>query len=324
VSEGLNHHHERAARQHAHGALTMRAAMASVTVATLLMGIKGYAAWHTGSVAMLGSLADTGLDLVASLMTLFGVRLAAQPADANHRFGHGKAEALVALFQVAVIAVSGAAIFVRASERLVTRQVTADAELGIAASVIAIAATLLLLAYQRFVIAKTGSVAIGADHIHYQSDVLLNIAVIAALILDQYIGLTGSDPLFGIAIALWLFWGGWRASIDAINQLMDKEWPDEKRRRFVESASQHVELKGLHDLRTRSSGSTDFAQFHIWMDPQMTVVKAHDVIERMEHQLAAEFPGTEILIHIDPEGQVDHPGNALVETDEFTRLKASS
>lgn len=321
MSEGHSHHDARTAHQLTASSLTTRAAIASVVTAAVLMLIKAYAAWHTGSVAMLGSLADTGLDLVASLVTLFGVRLAAQPADHDHRFGHGKAESLVALFQVAVIAVSSFAIFGRALDRLVTRQVSADAEIGIAASVIAIIVTIGLLGYQRYVIRQTRSVAIGADHVHYQSDVLLNLAVIGALVLDQYLGITGADPVFGIAIALWLLWGAWRASTAAVDQLMDKEWPAEKRRRFVEVACRHPELKGLHDLRTRTSGSTDFVQFHIWMDPGMTIADAHIVTDRIENSLAREFPGTEILIHIDPEGQVDHPGNDLVEADEIAKLK---
>ncbi|MEZ0241792.1 MAG: cation diffusion facilitator family transporter, partial [Sphingomonas sp.] len=128
-------------------------------------------------------------------------------------------------------------------------------------------------------------------------------------------GFAGADALFGIAIALWLFFGAWRASEAAIDQLMDKEWPEEKRRRFVEIAARHPELKGLHDLRTRTSGNRDFAQFHIWMDPNLTIRAAHDVVETVELRLAQEFPGTEILIHIDPEGQVDEPGNALAEAD---------
>lgn len=321
MSGGHNHHHARAAHHQTNSSLTTQAAIASVATAGVLMLIKGYAAWHTGSVAMLGSLADTGLDLGASLVTLFGVRLAAQPADDNHRFGHGKAESLVALFQVALIAVSAFAIFGRAMDRLVTRQVTADAELGIAASLIAIVVTIALLAYQRAIIAKTGSIAIGADHVHYQSDVLLNLAVIAALIMDQHLGIGGADPVFGMAIAVWLIWGAWRASSSAIDQLMDREWPAEKRRRFVEVAGRHPELKGLHDLRTRTSGATDFVQFHIWMDPAMTIADAHEVTERIEHSLASEFPGTEVLIHIDPEGQVDNPGNDLVEADEIAKLK---
>ena len=300
------HHHG-----HSHGersTLTTRAALASISTALFLLLLKAYAAIQTGSVAMLGSLADTGLDLLASLVTLYGVRFAAQPADSEHRFGHGKAEALAALFQVVVIALSALAIMYRAIERMMNGEVTAKAEYGIGVSVVAIVATLGLLAYQRSVIARTGSVAIHADHVHYQSDVLLNIAVIAALALDQYAGIGWADPAFGVAIALFLFLGAWRASTQAIDQLMDREWPVEKRNRFLEVAARHPELNGIHDLRTRTSGTQDFVQFHVWMDPNMTVAEAHRVMDEVEDKLAHEFPHTEILIHIDPEGQVDKEG----------------
>ncbi len=288
--------------------LATRAALASIAMALFLLALKIYAAIATGSVAMLGSLADTALDVLASLVTLWGVRLAAQPADANHRFGHGKAESLAALFQVVLIALSAVGILWRAVERLVQGETTAKAEYGIGVSLVAIVATMALLAYQRHVIAKTGSVAIGADHVHYQSDVFLNIAVIAALALDQYAGLRWADPVFGIGIAVALGWGAWRAAGQAIDQLMDKEWPDEKRRTFLDFAATLPALAGLHDLRTRTSGTHDFVQFHVWMDPQMTVAHAHDLIEAAEDALIARFPGTEFLIHLDPEGQVDKEG----------------
>jgi ferrous-iron efflux pump FieF len=264
---------------------------------------------------MLGSLADTGLDVLASLITLYGVRLAATPADHDHRFGHGKAEALAALAQVGIIAFSALAIGWRAVQRLTEGAPPSNAETGIAVSAVAIGATLALLAYQRRVIARTGSVAIQADHVHYQSDLLLNLSVIAALVLDQYLGFTGVDPVFGIIIALWLLFGAWRASSRAVDQLMDKEWPEAKRSQFVAIASGHPALRGIHDLRTRTSGSRNFVQFHAWVDPGMTVAAAHDVMDEVEDWLAREFPGTEVLIHLDPEGQVDQPGNDLVETN---------
>jgi ferrous-iron efflux pump FieF len=283
----------------------IRAALASVSVAMLLLFLKGYAAWATQSVAMLGSLADTGLDLVTSLATLYGVHLAAEPADRSHRFGHGKAEAIAALFQVLLIVVSALAIAARAVSRLLSGEITANAEYGIGVSIAALVLTFALIAYQRRVIARTGSIAIRADNVHYQSDLLLNGSVIAALVLDQYLGLAGADPLFGIGIAAWLIWGAWRASSAALGQLMDKEWPEEKRRAFVAIASRHPKLHGIHDLRTRTSGSHDFVQFHVWVDPDMTVAEAHRVMDEVEASLAAEFPGTEILIHPDPDGHSD-------------------
>jgi ferrous-iron efflux pump FieF len=310
VSGGHNH-----AAHEAHGNLTARAAVFSVSVASFLLLLKAYAAWLTGSVAMLGSLADTALDVVASLITLYGVRLAAMPADREHRFGHGKAEAIAALFQVGIISFSAVGIGWRAVDRLLHGQATAGAEYGIAVSLVAIAATFALLWYQRRVIASTGSVAIETDHVHYQSDLLLNLSVIAALALDQYFHVRGADPVLGIAIALWLGWGAWQASSRAIDQLMDKEWPEDKRRRFVEVAARHPELKGIHDLRTRTSGMHDFVQFHVWVDPAMTVAEAHRVMDEVEQKLEREFPGCEILIHLDPEGQVDEPDNPLAEAD---------
>jgi ferrous-iron efflux pump FieF len=302
VSAGHHHGHH---HHHAHHAsLTTKAAIASVTMALFLLSLKGFAALETGSVAM-----------VASLVTLFGVRVAAMPADVDHRFGHGKAESLAALVQVGIIIVSALGIGWRAIERLVEGERTQEAEYGIAVSLVAIAATFALLAYQRHVIRRTGSVAIQADHVHYQTDLLLNLSVIAALVLDQYLGLTGADPLLGIAIALWLLFGAVRASGQAIDQLMDREWPEEKRSRFARIAGDHPASRGIHDLRTRTSGSHQFAQFHMWLDPAMTLAAAHDVVEEIEARLAQEFPGVEVLIHLDPEGKIDQPGNSLAETN---------
>jgi len=300
--------------------LTRSAAIASISTALLLVVLKLWATFQTGSTAMLGSLADTALDLVASIATLIGVYIAAQPADEDHRFGHGKAESLSAIFQVMLIALSASGIAFSAIRRIVEGGRTADAPGGIAVSVIAIIATIALLAWQRHVIRRTGSVAISADHVHYQSDLLLNVAVIAALVLDQYAGFGLADPLFGLAIAAWLLWGAWRAAAEAIDHLMDREWPEDKRQRFVEVAAKHPELNNLHDLRTRTSGHRDFVQFHVDMPASMTVEQAHDIIERVEEDLGSHFPDLELLIHIDPAGHVDEPGNRLVEADEFAKL----
>ena len=311
----MNLAHEERAR------LTRSAAFASVAMALFLAVLKGWAVWQTGSTAMLGSLADTSLDLVASVATLVGVWVAAMPADEEHRFGHGKAEALAAMFQVILIVLSAGGIAFRAVTALVESGRTEAADQGIAVSVLAILGTFALLAWQRHVIRRTGSLAIRTDNVHYQSDLLLNLAVIAALVLDQYLGFARADPLFGLAIAAWLLWGAWRASRVAVVNLMDREWPEEKRLRFVERAATHPELSKLHDLRTRTSGDRNFVQFHVDLPASMTVGEAHAIIERVEEDLCREFPGMELLIHIDPEGHVDEPGNALVEADEFDKLE---
>jgi len=286
-------------------ALNRSAALASISVALLLLGLKGWAAWATGSAAMLGSLADTTLDLIASGATLLGVWVAAQPDDDDHRFGHGKAEALAAMFQVVLISISALTLAFRSVQQFLAGARTEAAGEGIGVSLVAMVATLALLGWQRHVIARTNSLAITTDHVHYQSDLLLNFAVIAALALDQYANVTGADPLFGLAIAAWLGWGAWGASQEAIDNLMDREWPQEKKDRFITVLARHPELRGVHDLRTRTAGNRDFVQFHVWVDGKMTVAEAHDVMDEIEAKLLAEFPGIEILIHPDPEGHVD-------------------
>jgi ferrous-iron efflux pump FieF len=306
---GVHHHHH---HDHVHGddrsALTSRAASASIAMAVLLIGLKSWAAYDTSSMAMLGSLADSSLDLVASLVVLLGVRVAAQPADRDHRFGHGKAEALAALVQVIIISISALFIGFRSIQRLVAGAETSDAELGIGVSLVAILFTLALIAYQRYVVRRTGSVAIATDRLHYASDLLLNASVIVALALDQYAGIIGADAVFGLLIALWLAFGAWKSSSHALDQLMDREWPDEQRERFLAAARQYPELEGLHDLRTRTSGTHNFVQFHVWVPPDWTVREAHDRMDRIEQELEKQFPATEILIHLDPQGHTDREG----------------
>ena len=255
--------------------LAMRAALASVAMATALLLLKGYGAWHTGSVAMLGSLADTVLDLLAA---------------------------------------SAAAIAWRAIVALRNPEPTHDAGLGITVSVLAIAATLVLLWYQRHIIRRTGSIAIMADNLHYQSDALLNGSVIIALVLDQVVGWSWADPVLGIVIALWLAWGAFQASSQAIDQLMDKEWSEDQRAAYIEVAARSPGILGIHDFRTRRSGSHDFAQFHMEVAADLTVAAAHEIVVNVEQRLRDAFPKVEVLIHLDPEGYVD-TDNPLIEAD---------
>lgn len=297
-----------------HAGLNRSAAFASIAVALALVGLKGWAAWSTGSTAMLGSLADTALDLAASLATLIGVWIAAKPSDEDHRFGHDKAEALAAVVQVVLISVSAMGLAVHSIEQLVAGGRTEAAGEGIGVSIAAIVLTLSLLAWQRHVIRRTGSLAIATDHVHYKSDLLLNLAVIAALALDQYGHIAGADALFGLLIALWLGWGGWRASHDAVEQLMDREWPDQKKARFLEVLATHPELRGVHAMRTRSAGNRDFVQLHAAVDGSLSLREAHRIMDEIEAQLEAEFPDIEILIHPDPDDIVGEAAHATEET----------
>ncbi|HEY0269637.1 MAG TPA: cation diffusion facilitator family transporter [Sphingomonas sp.] len=300
--------------------LARRAAIASVTMATMLLALKAYGEARSGSVAMLASLADTALDLLASMMTLYGVHIAGQRADEQHRFGHGKAESLVALFQVALIAASAVALAIRAAMGLVRGGGAVEAGTGILVSLIAAGATVVLLAYQRFVIARTRSVAIGADHLHYQSDLALNGAVVAALLLDRFAGIGWADAAFGLAIALWLARGAWISGRIAVDQLMDREWPETRRRALLDLAATIPALKGMHDLRTRSSGTDEFAQFHVPFPAGTSLAAAHAAMRAVEARLALAFPDTQFFLHPHPEGYIDPEGAlpaAIAERSEM-------
>ena len=286
--------------------LTTRAALASMSVALILMALKGWAAWQSDSTAMLASLTDTALDLFASLISLIGIRVAAVPPDDDHRFGHGKAEALAAMVQVAVVSFSALAIGWHAFAQLGTRQPLDGAAMGIGVSLFAIVITLLLVAYQRRVVARTGSVAVHTDQLHYASDLLLNLSVIAALVLDRYVGLTGADAAFGLAIAGWLLFSAGRAGRQGIGQLMDKEWPQERRNRLLAAARRVPGGETLHDLRTRTSGAMDFAQFHLCVPDETSVADSHLLMDRVEEEILRDLPGVDMLIHIDPQSRCRH------------------
>lgn len=285
--------------------LATRAAVAS---ALLLIGVKTWAYLHTGSVALLSSLADSALDLLASALNLVAVRFALTPADDLHRFGHGKAEPLSGLAQAAFVAGSAVLIIVQAISRLHDPAPVTEAGLGIGVTVFSIAVTLGLVLLQRYVIARTASVAIGADALHYTGDLLLNASVIAALVLASMPGFGWADPVFGIAISVFILVNAVRIAVHSVDALMDRELPAEERARIKVIALQHPKVRRVHELRTRSSGVQKHIQMHIVLDPDLKLLDAHRICDDVEKALEAEFPGVDIIIHEDPDGIAEyHP-----------------
>jgi len=288
-----------------------RASVASVAMALTLIALKTWAWRSSGSTAMLGSLMDSALDLVASLATFMAVRLATTPADANHRFGHGKAEALAGLFQAAIITGSAAFLLLEAARRIATPAPVAAPELGIAVSLAAMAATVALVAYQRHVVRTTGSLAIHADSAHYTGDLLLNGSVIAAFVAASYFGILWLDPALALFIAGILGWTAWGLARGAVNMLMDREWEASDREAIVAAVLANRAVIEVHELRTRTSGTDAFIQFHITVDPKMTVLEAHTVSDEIEARLGELYPNAEILIHVDPRGLKEHGQEAV-------------
>jgi len=284
------------------GPLMKLATYASVTVATVLIVTKAVAWVLTDSVSMLSTLIDSLLDVGASLVNLIAVRHALEPADREHRFGHGKAEALAGLTQAAFIAGSAMFLVVQAGERLVNPRYLVNTEIGYWVMVLAIVLTVALVVFQRHVVRKTGSIAITADSAHYQMDVLVNASVIVSLLLASEFGLIWADPVFAIAIAAYILWGAWRIGEASMNMLMDRELPDADRQRIRDIALSHPAVVGVHDLRTRSSGNQVFIQMHLEMNGDITLNDAHVISDQVEASVIRAFPSAQVLIHEDPEG----------------------
>lgn len=289
-----------------------RAALASVALGLGLTLAKTVAGILTGSVAILASLADSALDLFASLVTFAGVRAALKPPDREHRFGHGKAEGLAALVQGAVMAGSAVFVGLQAVLRLIDPQPVTMVGVGIGVSLAAILLTLALVAFQNRVVGRTGSIAIRADSLHYKGDLLLNLAVIAGLVASGEFGLDRADAVFGIAIAVWIGVQAVRVGQGAVDMLMDRELPEKAREDIFNIALGNPRVRGLHDLRTRGAGLRDFIQFHIEVDAHLSLREAHLIALEVEAAVGEAFPDAGIIVFVDPLGS-ERPGTGFSE-----------
>jgi ferrous-iron efflux pump FieF len=294
-------------------ALTRRVTLLSVGTATVLVAIKAAAWAGSGSVALLASLADSALDLVASLATFFAVRYAAAPPDAEHRFGHGKAEAFASLIQAGLVFASAALIGREAIGHLL--HPTRLAQEGWAMAVMAISTVLTagLIVAQTQVLKKTSSVAVSGDRAHYASDLASNIIALIGIGLSAWLGLGGVDAIAALLVAVLLLWGAIAVFREASNQLMDRELSDEARGRIISLMTADRRLTDVHQLRTRASGPYIHMQMHVDLDATLTLEAAHEVIVAAEKRVLAEFPSADIIIHADPRGRAEPHGGAFAE-----------
>lgn len=283
--------------------LVKLAAFAATTTALLLVVLKLYAWFVTDASAMLASATDSILDLFASVMNVIILRYALAPADDEHKFGHGKAESLAGLVQAAFVLGSALLLVFNGVDRVINPQQVVRTEVGIWVSVIAIVMTLLLVVIQRYVIAKTKSVAISADALHYQSDLLLNLGVLLALFLSQGYWLQ-ADGVFTVAVGGFLIVGASRIIWISIHQLMDHELTEQELERIKQIVLQHEGALGLHELRTRQAGQNKFIQFHLELDDNLSLLEAHSIGEAIEQEIIKALAPCEVFIHHDPSSVV--------------------
>ncbi len=279
--------------------LVNSAAWAAMIIATILLLVKLVAWWQTNSVSLLASLVDSLLDMAASLTNLLVVRYATQPADDEHRFGHGKAESLAALAQAMFISGSACFLLLNGVDRFFRPQDLVSPELGVWVSGFAIVMTSGLVLFQKHVVRKTGSQAIAADSLHYQTDLFMNIAIMIALVLSWY-GLKQADAVFAVGIGLYILYSAYQMASEAVQSLLDRQLPDEEVQ-AIHAACLSVEgVLGAHDLRTRMSGPVRFIQVHIELDDNLPLLEAHRITDQVEDKLDQLFPHSDVIIHQDP------------------------
>lgn len=292
-----------------------RAANFAIVVAATLIIVKAFAWWQTGSIAILAAMTDSLVDLFASITNFFVLRFALQPADEEHTFGHGKAESLAALAQSAFITGSAAFLLLQGIQRLTEPQLVQGSELGIGISLFSIILTAALVWYQRRVVKLTGSPAIAADSLHYQTDLYMNAAILVAMLLNFY-GMAYADALFAIGIALYILYSAVVMFWEAMQALLDKALPKDEVEQIWAIVNAQPNIISIHDLKTRRAGAVRFIQLHLEMRDELTLMQAHDISDELEQKLLAAFPQSEVIIHQEP--------TSVVQLEEQEKANVSS
>lgn len=296
-------------------AATQRVALLSVATAAILIVVKAIAWQASGSVAILASLSDSALDLVASLITVYAVRYAAEPPDAEHRFGHGKAEAFSSLMQGGLVFASGALVGREAINAWLHPQPVEHGLSGVAVMAISIVLTFALITAQTRVVKAGGSIAISGDRAHYAADLASNAVALVGVGAAAWLGLPWVDAAAGLIVALWLIWGAVGVFREASHQLMDRELPDEDREKIVALVTADPKVLGVHQLRTRASGPYVHIQMHADLAGDISLADAHAIIVAAENRVLDAFPAADLIIHGDPRGLAEKHGGLFAEVE---------
>ena len=281
--------------------LMKRAGVASLVVTLILLGLKGGTFLITGSVAILSSLFDSVQDLITSTVNMVAIYHATAPADREHRFGHGKAQAIGSLIQALIITFAALLLMIESVRRFCHPEPLRHISLGIGITMVSIALTFFLIRFQRRVIRETQSLSVLADYTHYAGDIVMNIGVISSLLTSYYLGWNRIDSIFGICVSLYLWGAVYRIFKSSFNMLMDKEMSSEFREAVRTIARSFPEVTLVHNMKTRQSGAHAFVQFSIHLDDTLTLRQAHDITDKIEDRIKERFPDTEVIIHPEPE-----------------------
>lgn len=280
--------------------LMKMASVASIVTAITLVVVKFFAYLITGSVSILSSLFDSVQDFMTSVVNYEAVRHSIAPADREHRFGHGKAQAIGSLIQGVIIFAAAAFLLKEAGNRFFHIEPIREIGLGTLVTVFAIVVTIILVQFQTYVIKKTNSLSLKTDRAHYTGDILMNVGVVTSMVASYYFDLYVIDALFGIGVAFYLFITVFGVAKEAIAMLMDTEMPEDVREKIKQVAFSYEDVLEVVDLKTRLSGSCIFIQFCVRMNAELTLKRAHDITEFIEDDIKKEYPDSQIIIHFEP------------------------
>ena len=288
----------------------------------MLMVLKLVFGLAFGSVALLGDGVDSAEDVFASGLAFFTVRLAMQPADEAHPFGHGKAESVAAMSQAALIAGGGLFVAIAAARRIITHDVSINVGPSLIAVAITVAVNVAVAAYAHHAARISGSVAIAADARHLMTNVVQAAAIAVALILVGVTGRNIFDPLVALALAVYLFWIASNIFRVALSELIDTSLPDESVAELRAClAHESHGMRGYHRLRTRKSGRQKHIDLHVLVDPRLTVSEAHRMVEDLEHDIQRIIAGAVVTVHVDPDEPGMPDGEAEDESKEREGLR---
>lgn len=279
---------------------TRRITRLSVGAALTLIALKAFALGASGSVSILASLTDSVLDLAASLATFFAVRWAAAPPDEDHRYGHGKGEALAALVQAGLVFASALFIGWEGLQRIFDPRPVTAGSWAVGVVIASIAVTGWLVWMQTRALKTSGSLAVAGDRAHYAADLASNLVVLVGVISGAFLGAPGLDAAAGLVVAVWLFWGAIGMLRAAADHLLDRAAPESDRAAIAQAVLADPRIQGVHQLRTRMAGSVMMIQMHVDLDPDLRLEAAHAIVVEAEHRVLSHYPTADILIHADP------------------------
>ena len=282
--------------------LVKSASIASLLVASTLIVLKYYAWVATSSVSMLGSLADSLIDFLASIFVFIAITYSFLPADEKHRFGYGKSEGLAAFIQSLLIGISGIYVFIEAIKRLLNPSQINQPNIAVWIILVSIVLTIALIMYQRYVVKKSQSVAIESDQYHYLTDTFINLSVLFSIVITGWTRFTFIDAVVGLLISGVVLYTAFILLKKSFKILLDQEIQSSHRDQIRKIALQHPKVLGFHDLRTRDTGQKYIIQFHLELDPNMTLLESHKITDEVTDNVLNVYPNSELIIHTDPLG----------------------